>query len=92
VAIRYDSRDNMFRGSIDVASIRIWLRDPRPMPVRQSEVADQLNGIGEGEFGLFGPQHPHRRHLTGALTFCAHGRRSARLDLDRCGARRRASP
>lgn len=30
VASRYDKRDYMFRGTIDVASIRIWLRDPVP--------------------------------------------------------------
>jgi transposase len=30
VATRYDKRDFMFRGTIDVASIRIWLRDPVP--------------------------------------------------------------
>ncbi len=30
VATRYDKRDHIFRGSIDVASIRIWLRDPVP--------------------------------------------------------------
>lgn len=30
VATRYDKRDYMFRGTIDVASIRIWLRDPVP--------------------------------------------------------------
>jgi transposase len=30
VATRYDKRDHMFRGTIDVASIRIWLRDPIP--------------------------------------------------------------
>jgi len=29
VATRYDC-DHMFRGTIDVASIRIWLRDPVP--------------------------------------------------------------
>jgi len=28
VATRYDKRDFIFRGTIDVASIRIWLRDP----------------------------------------------------------------
>jgi transposase len=28
VATRYDKRDYIFRGTIDVASIRIWLRDP----------------------------------------------------------------
>lgn len=28
VATRYDKRDFMFRGTVDVASIRIWLRDP----------------------------------------------------------------
>jgi transposase len=30
VATRYDKRDYMFRGTIDVASIKIWLRDPVP--------------------------------------------------------------
>lgn len=30
VATRYDKRDFMFRGTVDVASIRIWLRDPVP--------------------------------------------------------------
>jgi transposase len=28
VATRYDKRDYMYQGTIDVASIRIWLRDP----------------------------------------------------------------
>lgn len=28
VATRYDKRDFMYRGAVDVASIRIWLRDP----------------------------------------------------------------
>jgi hypothetical protein len=30
VATRYDKRDYMFRGTVDVASIKIWLRDPVP--------------------------------------------------------------
>ena len=30
VATRYDKRDYMFRGTIDGASLRIWLRDPVP--------------------------------------------------------------
>jgi transposase len=30
VATRYDKREIIFRGTIDVASIRIWLRDPVP--------------------------------------------------------------
>jgi transposase len=30
VATRYDKRDYLYRGTIDVASIRIWLRDPVP--------------------------------------------------------------
>jgi transposase len=30
VATRYDKRDYIFRGTIDVATIRIWLRDPVP--------------------------------------------------------------
>jgi transposase len=28
VASRYDKRDYMYRGTVDIASIRIWLRDP----------------------------------------------------------------
>jgi len=28
VATRYDKREFVYRGTIDVASIRIWLRDP----------------------------------------------------------------
>jgi transposase len=30
VATRYDNRDFVFRLTVDVASIRIWLRDPVP--------------------------------------------------------------
>jgi hypothetical protein len=30
VATRYDKRDFIWRGTIDVASIRIWLGDPVP--------------------------------------------------------------
>jgi transposase len=30
VATRYDKPDYTFRGTIDAASIRIWLRDPDP--------------------------------------------------------------
>ena len=30
VATRYDKRDYVWRGTIDVASIRIWLRHPDP--------------------------------------------------------------
>ena len=32
VATRYDKRDYVFRGTVDVASIRIWLRDPSHDP------------------------------------------------------------
>jgi len=28
VATRYDKRDFVYKGTVDVASIRIWLRDP----------------------------------------------------------------
>ncbi len=28
VATRYDKRDFMYQGTVDVASIRIWLQDP----------------------------------------------------------------
>jgi transposase len=30
VATRYDKRDFMYQVTVDVASIRIWLRDPVP--------------------------------------------------------------
>ena len=30
VATRYDKRDYMYQATLDVASIRIWLRDPVP--------------------------------------------------------------
>jgi transposase len=30
VATRYDKRAYIFHGTIDVASIRIWIRDPAP--------------------------------------------------------------
>jgi transposase len=30
VATRYDKRDYIFRGTVDVAAIMIWLRDPSP--------------------------------------------------------------
>jgi transposase len=33
VATRYDKRDFMYQATVDVASIRIWLRDPVPYPV-----------------------------------------------------------
>jgi transposase len=30
VATRHDKRDFVYRGTVDVAAIRIWLRDPVP--------------------------------------------------------------
>ena len=30
VATRYDKRDFVWRGTVDVASVRIWLREPVP--------------------------------------------------------------
>jgi transposase len=30
VAIRYDKRDFVWRGTVDAASNRVWLRDPVP--------------------------------------------------------------
>jgi transposase len=36
VATRYDKRDFVWRGTIDVASIRIWLRDPVLTPLRDT--------------------------------------------------------
>jgi hypothetical protein len=31
VATRYDKRDYIYQATVDVASIRIWLQDPRPL-------------------------------------------------------------
>lgn len=36
VAPRYDKRDFVWRGTIDVAAIRIWLRDPVPASLRDT--------------------------------------------------------
>lgn len=36
VATRYDKRDFVYRGTIDVAAIRIWLRDPGPRDMRDT--------------------------------------------------------
>jgi len=36
VATRYDKRDFVWRGTIDVAAIRIWLRDPVPSQLRDT--------------------------------------------------------
>jgi transposase len=36
VATRYDKRDYTWRGTIDVASIRIWLRDPPTQDLRDT--------------------------------------------------------
>jgi transposase len=36
VATRYDKRDFVYRGTIDVAAIRIWLRDPVPTQLRDT--------------------------------------------------------
>lgn len=30
VATRYDKRERIYQGTVDLASIRIWLRDPVP--------------------------------------------------------------
>ena len=30
VATRYDKRDHLYQATVNVASIRIWLRDPAP--------------------------------------------------------------
>ena len=37
VATRYDKRDFVYRGTIDIAAIRIWLRDPVPTDVRDRQ-------------------------------------------------------
>jgi transposase len=36
VATRYDKRDFVYRGTINVAAIRIWLRDPVPHDLRDT--------------------------------------------------------
>ena len=36
VATRYDKRDFVWRGTIEVAVIRIWLRDPTQTPLRDT--------------------------------------------------------
>jgi len=36
VATRYDKRDFIYRGTIDVAAIRIWLRDPVTTDLRDT--------------------------------------------------------
>jgi transposase len=36
VATRYDKRDYIYRGTITVATIMIWLRDPVPPPLRDT--------------------------------------------------------
>ena len=36
VATRYDKRDCVWRGTVDVAAIRIWLRDPVPTQLRDT--------------------------------------------------------
>ena len=36
VATRYDKRDYMYRGTLTVAAIRIWLRDPVPDHLRDT--------------------------------------------------------
>lgn len=36
VATRYDKRDYIYRGTVTVATIMIWLRDPVPNPLRDT--------------------------------------------------------
>jgi transposase len=36
VATRYDKRDYVYRGTLTVAAIVIWLRDPAPDPLRDT--------------------------------------------------------
>jgi len=36
VATRYDKRDFVYRGTVDVAAIRIWLRDPVSTDIRDT--------------------------------------------------------
>ena len=44
VATRYDKRERIYQGTVDIASIRIWLRDPVPCPpdMRGPAAARQL--------------------------------------------------
>lgn len=39
VAMRTDKREFVFRGTVDVASIKIWLRDPEARSLRHALVA-----------------------------------------------------
>jgi transposase len=36
IATRYDKRDYIYRGTITIAAIHIWLRDPVPDPLRDT--------------------------------------------------------
>ncbi len=48
MATRYDKRDYVYRGIIDVASIRIWLRDPLGPVSRSGTFPGPVAGKGKG--------------------------------------------
>ena len=54
VATRYDKRDYIYRGTITVATIWIWLRDPVPDPITGHALIGRSlmphSGIGAGRF------------------------------------------
>lgn len=46
VATRYDKREYIYQGTIDVASIKIWLREPRPTQFTGHALASMFREFG----------------------------------------------
>ena len=59
VATRYDKRDFVYRGNIDVAAIRIWLGDP-PNPI----YGTRPSGNSEAQRPRLSKPDGHSRRLT----------------------------
>lgn len=59
VATRYDKRDFVYRGNIDVAAIRIWLRDPS-----QPDYGTRPSGNSELQRPRLSKPDGHSRPLT----------------------------
>ena len=51
VATRYDKRDFIYRGTIDVAAIRIWLRDPAQPHIRDTAYNPAWLNVTADAFG-----------------------------------------
>lgn len=64
VPARYDKREYIFAGTVDVASIRIWLRDPRPMIQGTRPCVDRLRRLAtrRGHDGALRSGELHARH------------------------------